>query len=188
MRLLAALLFVYAFIGTSAGQDLPDEIRGYKVHDANVLVTNRTEKVGDRKPDAIVRVDDPTLKEKSLKGLTFDVSGELETLGNSGAVDFLAFKDIKINGMSVSIDDYEHPFEFKKKQTVRLPFPVEVFIGTFETLRGALGEIRDPKPEWEVTGTVFVFGRFKKWGMKFKRVVPVEIRLTIRNPIRDAIL
>jgi hypothetical protein len=170
---------------TAHAQDLPDEIRGYKVHDARVLVTNRTEKVSDRKSDAIVRVGDPVVKDKSLSGITLEVTGELETLGHSGTVDFLAFKDFRVNGIAVTIDEYQNAFDFKKKQTLMLPKPIEVFVGIGQTLRGALGEIRDSKPEWEVTGTVFVFGKFKKWGMKFKRVVPVEVRLTIKNPIRN---
>lgn len=181
---IAAVFALCAAVPANA-QDLPDEIRGYKVHEANVLVTNRRDSVGDREPDAIVRVGDPVIADTSLKGLTIEVNCDLETLGNSGSVDFLLFKDIKVNGMAVSVDEYNSGFDFKKKTTVVLPRPVSVFVGTLQTLKGALGEIRDSKPEWEVTGKVFVFGKFKKWGMKFKRVIPVEIRLTVQNPIRS---
>lgn len=181
---IAAVFALCAAVPANA-QDLPDEIRGYKVHEANVLVTNRRDSVGDREPDAIVRVGDPVIADTSLKGLTIEVNCDLETLGNSGSVDFLLFKDIKINGMAVSVDEYNSGFDFKKKTTVVLPRPVSVFVGTLQTLKGALGEIRDSKPEWEITGKVFVFGKFKKWGMKFKRVIPVEIRLTVQNPIRS---
>lgn len=41
------------------------------------------------------------------------------------------------------------------------------------------------KDEWTVTGRVFVFGRFKKFGFDFKRVVPVEINLKIKNPLNS---
>lgn len=184
IAVIAVLLVFCAALPTSA-QDLPDEIRGYKVHEANIIVTNRRDSVGDREPDAIIRVGDPVIADTSLKGLTIEVTCDLETLGNSGSVDFLLFKDFKVNGMAVAIDEYNHGFDFKKKTTVVLPQPVSVFVGTLQTLRGALGEIRDSKPEWEVTGKVFVFGKFKKWGMKFKRVIPVEVRLTVQNPIRS---
>ena len=42
----------------------------------------------------------------------------------------------------------------------------------------------DPKKKWSVTGTVFVFGKFKKYGINFKRVVPIKIDLTIANPLK----
>ncbi len=187
MRIFILIATLMTFAVTATAQDLPDEIRGYKVHNAKVLITNRTDRVDEKKPDAIARIDDPTIKDKSLKGLSIEVTGAIETLGHSGTIDFLAFKDFKVNGLDVRIDDYNHGFDFKKKSTITLPRPIEVFIGTWQTLRGAIGEIRDSKPEWEVTGTVFVFGKFKKWGMKFKRVVPVEVRLTVRNPIRDSL-
>ncbi len=183
--LLAACL---VFSVPAYSQDLPDEIRGYKVHQADVLVTNRDVPAGDEKPDARVRVGDPELTDKSISGITLEVMAEFDSLGHSGTVDFLAFNNFKVNGMAVSIDDYEVSFEFKKNETFLLPKPIKVFVGTLQTLRGALGEIRDSKPTWEVTGTVFVFGKFKKWGMKFKRVVPVEVRLTVKNPVRGSTL
>ncbi|MBK8150432.1 MAG: hypothetical protein IPK58_20110 [Acidobacteria bacterium] len=182
--ILAALAVISSAMN-AVGQELPDEIRGYKVEKANIIISNRTDAVESNKSEARVRVGDPELTDKSLSGITFEVNAELDSLRNSGTVDFLAFHQFKVNGIDVSIDDYNNSFEFKKKQTLFLPKPIKVFVGTFQTLRGALGEIRDSKPEWEVTGTVFVFGKFKKWGMKFKRVVPVEVRLTIKNPIRD---
>jgi len=40
-----------------------------------------------------------------------------------------------------------------------------------------------------VTGRVYVFGRFKKKilgiSTNFKRVVPVELNLTMRNPLKE---
>ena len=51
--------------------------------------------------------------------------------------------------------------------------------------RTAYEESTAPKDKWQVTGTVFVFGRFKKMGLTFKRVIPVPVTLTIDNPIRS---
>jgi hypothetical protein len=48
---------------------------------------------------------------------------------------------------------------------------------------GALGEWNDSKPVWPVTGRVYVFGQYKKFLFKFKRVVPVELSLTLKNPL-----
>jgi hypothetical protein len=38
---------------------------------------------------------------------------------------------------------------------------------------------------WPVTGRVYVFGRFKKFLFSFKRVVPVELSLTLPNPLKS---
>lgn len=171
----------------SAAQDLPDEIRGYKVHDARITVTNKGGTTGnDDRSEAYVRLDDPVLVDKSLTGITFEIGGEIETLGQSGRVDFLMFRDFTVNGLGVGIEEYRESFEFKKKSVLRLPRPVRVELGTVQALRGAIGELRDSKEFWDVSGTVLVFGRFKKWGMKFKRVVPVRVDVRIRNPIRDS--
>lgn len=187
------ILFAVAFAAAGSNivpaQELPDEIRGYKVHDAKITVVNRAEQTDRKdKSEAYVRLDDPVLVDKSLSGITFEISGEIEPIEQSGKIDFLAFNDFVVNGIPVTIDDYNEPFEFKKNKAIRLPRPVKVDVGVLQTLRGALNEIRDSKDEWEVTGTVFVFGRFKKWGFNFKRVVPVKVKVTVKNPVRSGSL
>lgn len=181
----AACLFLWT---TVHAQDFPDEIRGYKVHRAKIVVRNVSDRdltEDERKEiEAFARVTEPKLTDKALSGLTFEISAEIDPLEHKGTVDFLMFRDLKVNGLAVSVADYENPFEFKKKEPIKLPKPISVFLPTGQALRGAVGEIRDSKSQWTVTGTVFVFGRFKKWGLKFKRVVPVEINLTIANPVR----
>jgi len=49
----------------------------------------------------------------------------------------------------------------------------------------AIGEWTDWKETWPVTGRVYVFGKFKKSLFSFKRCVPVELDLTMRNPLRE---
>ena len=94
------------------------------------------------------------------------------------------FRNFKVNGLDVEIEDYTNSFELSKSQPLALPKPVKIFLGSGQALKGALGELRDSKEEWTVTGTVFVFGRFKKWGFSVKRVVPVEVDVKIKNPVR----
>jgi hypothetical protein len=173
----------------SPAQELPDELRGYKVHDAKITVTNRSGPTDRKdKSEAYVRLDDPVLTDKSLSGIAFDISGEIEPIGHSGKIDFLAFHDFVVNGVPVTIEEYIEPFEFRKNEVIRLPRPIKVNVDLLQTLRGALNEIRDSKEEWEVTGTVFVFGRFKKWGFNFKRVVPVRVNVSLKSPLRDGFL
>jgi hypothetical protein len=168
-------------------QDLPDEIRGYKVHNAKISVTNNSEQTNEReKAEARARLTDPELIETSLTGLTFEISAQIDPLEYKGKIDFLTFRNFKVNGLEVEIEEYTRSFEFKKNERINLPQPVKIFLGSRQALKGALGELRDSKEEWTVTGTVFVFGRFKKMGFNFKRVVPVEVNVKIKNPLKSS--
>jgi len=173
------------FISSAQAQALPDEIRGYKVHNARISVTNKTgTRTEKEKSEAFARLTEPELTDTSLTGLTFEISAEIEPVDYKGKIDFLTFRNFKVNGLDVEIEEYTNSFELKKNQTTALPVPVKIFLGTGQALKGALKEIRDSKEEWTVTGTVFVFGRFKKWGFSAKRVVPVEVNVKIKNPLR----
>lgn len=166
-------------------QNLPDEFRGYKVHKAKINVQNHTAAEAYTKDaDAIVKLDDPQPVEVSLSGITFEISGEISALKQSGQVDFLAFRDFRVNGLEVAIEEYRESFEFKNNQIVRLPKPVRISLGFGQAMRGVLKEGFRSKELWQVSGRVFVFGRFKKFGLKFKRVIPVDVNLQIRNPLR----
>lgn len=181
---LCGLILLFAF-GVFA-QDLPNEIRGYKVHRAKISVTNKTDKSAEKdKSEAYARLTEPELIDTSLTGLTFEISAEIEPLEHKGRVDFLMFRNFKVNGLDVEIEEYTTSFEFKKNQPITLPKPVKIFLGTRQALKGAISEMRDSKEEWTVTGTVFVFGRFKKWGFSAKRVVPVEVNVKIKNPLKN---
>lgn len=169
--------------------DYPDKIRGYKVYNADIDVKNASGKPAGRtekeNAEAFVTVGDPTLADISLAGITFEVSAEIDALDQSGKVDFLAFHDFRVNDLAVEIEEYKNSFEFKKNQPIVLPAPARIFLGTTQTLRGAVEELKNSKTEWRVTGTVFVFGRFKKFGLTFKRVVPVRIDVVIKNPLKS---
>ena len=167
-------------------QDLPKKIRGYKVHRAKISVKNQPEKANAKdKSEAFVKVGEPELIDVSLAGITFELSAEVESLGQSGTIDLLAFHDFRVNGLAVDLEEYKESFEFRKHQRVVLPKPIKIRLSTAQTLRGALSELKESRDEWTVTGRVFVFGQFKKSFLKFKRVVPVEINLKIKNPLRD---
>ena len=177
------LLFVSLQINA---QDLPDKIRGYKVHRANILVQN-TEETSEKQDDLRVEVnfDGPELVDFSLSGVKLELGGSFTIYGQSGVVDFISFKDFKVNDIKVEIEEYKDSFDFRKNETFELKKPVEIFVGTGQTLRVALKEWRESKEEWTVTGKVFVFGRFNKMGFKFKRVIPVEVNVKIKNPLLE---
>jgi hypothetical protein len=182
---LVCSLFLLSFSFGNA-QELPKKIRGYKVQSAKISIKANTETTGVKDKSAVsVKIGEPELIDISLTGIAFEISAEVESSKESGTVDFLTFHDFRVNDLKVDVEEYEESFEFEKNQTVALPKPIKIFIGAGQTLRGALKETKESSDEWTVTGRIFVFGQFKKSFLKFKRVVPVEINLKIKNPLKN---
>ena len=132
----------------AAQNNLPDEIRGYKVHKAKVSVASRAEKSGEKNgAEASVNVGEPVLIDTSLTGLTFELAADIDAVEHSGTVDFLSFRDFRVNGLRVEIEEYRESFSFKKNEPIALPKPVRLFLGSGQALKGALGELRASKEE-----------------------------------------
>jgi len=185
VKYLCLLVFIGVSVAFTTAQDLPKEIRGYKVHRAKISVVSQTDKTEIKnKSEVAVKIGEPELIDVSLTGITFEISAEINSLEQSGTIDFLTFHDFRVNNLKVDVEEYRESFEFKKNQPIDLPRPIKIFLGTGQTLRGALKETKESKAEWTVTGRIFVFGQFKKSFLKFKRVIPVEINLKIKNPIK----
>ena len=179
-----AILFLL-FSVSAFSQKLPNKIRGYKVYQTKISVKTDKEKTKEKKgAEAIVKIGEPELEDFSLTGITLKFPASVEGIEHSGKIDFLTFEDFKVNDLDVEIEEYKHPFEIKKDEKVFLPKPVKVFLRADRALRGALGEMKDSKKVWNVTGRIFVFGKFKKFGINFKRVVPIEINIKIENPLK----
>ena len=137
----------------------------------------------DGTDSSIVRLSKPTIVDVGLTGVTFEVGAEVKAAGQSGRVDMLTFSELKINGIAVNIADINDKFSFKNGEIIKLK-PVQVFINIFNLARAARNELLDTKKSWLATGTVFVFGKFKKFGIGFKRVVPIKLVLSMANPLR----
>lgn len=167
-------------------QDLPDKIRGYKVYKDKITIQDGSDNSRKNKDlNVEVKLDNPELADISALGVKLEFGGVITIFGQSGAVDFIAFKDFEVNGIPVEIEEYKNAFDFKKNTSFKLEKPFEMLIGTAQILRGSWKEISDSKDEWRVTGRIFVFGRFKKFGLNFKRVVPVEVEIKIPNPVKS---
>lgn len=178
-------LFILLFSVSAFSQKLPNKIRGYKVYQTKISIKTDKEKTKEKNgAEAIVKIGEPELEDISLTGITLEFSASVEGLEQSGKIDFLTFEDFKINDLNVEIEEYKSAFELKKNEKVFLPKPVKVFVRADRALRAAINEQRDSKKNWSVTGRIFVFGKFKKYGMSFKRVVPIEINLEIENPVK----
>jgi len=179
-----ATLFLLLFAVASNAQDLPDKIRGYKIHKVKVQVTTQADKnVAATDAAAVVKIGEPRVIDIEISGVTFEADADLGTVSQSGRIDFLTFHDFRVNGVAVAIDEYIHSFDVKKGVAIKLPKPVRGFVSSLSIAKAAYKEFVESKPTWNLTGTVYVFGKFKKFGFKFKRVVPVKIELKVKNPL-----
>lgn len=175
----------------------PKEVRGYKVHRARVEPAKPTDPGSrptagqasdkddyDEAEPLQIRLGEPILVSVSPLGITFDIPVILPAVKQQGEVDLLVFEDMRVNDVAVSIDD--HPFKFKlpNKDPMVLNPPIRIFVSTPQAVLRTIDEIFNSQEVWPVTGRIYVCGHFKKFLLKFKRAVPVEINTSIKNPIR----
>ena len=172
-----------ALTSLSYAQKLPSSIRGYKVHQAEVRVRTPDDKTGGDK-DAMVKVGVPRVVEVGLDGVVLEATAEISGFDQDGQVDSLMFKDVAVNGVPLRIEDYQHTFKLKKGTLVTLPFPIRGSVTKVNAAKAVYNEATASRDVWQVSGTVFVFGGFKKMGFTFKRVIPISITLTIPNPLK----
>lgn len=184
----------------------PKEIRGYKVERTVVEVKKpeakkpgkdqsqsgknnsdgqTTDETNSDDVDQLIQLGKPQLARVTPLGITFDVPIIVSAVKQSGHVDFLVFEDMVVNGTSVNIDEYRRVFDLPNKQPLTLHEPLRIYIYLPSAMLAALGDWSDSKETWPVTGRVYVFGKFKKGPFSFKRVVPVELNLTMRNPLGE---
>jgi hypothetical protein len=206
--LITAVLLLLVYSAPSVQlqtRSYPKEIRGYKVERTVVEIKRaerRTQKSGKENPqnqsvgadrtesvegdvDELIRLGKPRLVRATPLGFTLEVPIVVSPVKQSGHVDFLVFEDMVVNGTSVDIDEYRHAFDLPNREPVTLREPLRFYIYLPSALLAALGDWSEAKETWPVTGRVYVFGKFKKSLFSFKRVVPVELNLTMRNPLRE---
>jgi len=183
MRLFVTIIILIGLAGSSLAQKWPSSIRGYRVHDAKIRVSTPLSSAEADAGDAVVTLSDPRLADVGLTGITFEFDVEVSALTKSGHVDFVTFSDFRVNGTEIEVEEYRHSFGFRKSQSVKLPHPARAVIHLSKLPSAAYKHLRENRGELDVVGTVFVFGRFKRFGFSFKRVVPVTVSLKIKNPL-----
>ena len=187
MKIGFVLLSILILQTALCAQDWPDKIRGYKVYDAKVAVSNAADQTAKTdKADAYVKIGEPKIAEIGLFSVSVETNAEIIATKQNGQVEFVMFRDIRINGVAVEIEEYNHPFSFKKGESLMLPKPARVSISVTSLPRAAYKELTESRNDLTVTGTAFAFGKFKKYGFNFKRVVPIKINLKIKNPLRSS--
>ena len=191
-----AVLMAVAGTPTALAQTraYPDKIRGYKVERTVVEVksaknnkgaANNGTQTDDSNVDQLITFGTPTLARVTPLGITFEVPIVVAPVTQNGKVDFLVFEDIEINRRSVYISEYNHSFSLPSSAPLTLKNPLRIYIYLPGAMLAAIGEWTDSRETWPVTGRVYVFGKFKKSLFSFKRCVPVELDLTMRNPLRE---
>jgi hypothetical protein len=182
-------------------QPMPKEVRGYKIHRAQVEMKKPGEskqKKLDKKSEKekferdeydeteplLVRLGEAELVGVTPLGVTLDVPVIIAPVNHQGDVDLLVFEDMRVNGTPVTLDDYVHPFKLPNKEPLTLAPSVRIFVSTPQAVLRTIDDVFNSKEVWPVTGRIYVCGNFKKFMFTFKRAVPVELQTSIKNPLR----
>jgi len=198
------LLLITGPIALAQTRPYPKEIRGYKIERTAIEIKkseSKIEKAGksqsspnaskneqnvsDADVNALIQFGKPQLARVTPLGITFKVPVVVAPVTQKGRVDFLMFEDMTVNDTSVQIDEYHHGFDLPNKRPSTLGDPLSFYIYLPSAVLAAIGDWSDSKEVWPVTGRVYVFGKFKKGLFSFKRCVPVELNLTMRNPLKE---
>ena len=186
---LAVVFLVLSQTVTFAQQrSYPKEIRGYKVERAAVEMKNpnRDAQAGENNnPDELIRFGEPRLAGVTPLSVSLEIPIVVAPVKQKGHVDFMVFEDMEVNGTPVHIDEYRREFDLPNKDDLVLDEPLRFSVSVPNVVLGALGELTNSKETWPVTGRVYVFGRYKKFLFTFKRTIPVELNLTMKNPTRN---
>ena len=169
-------------------REYPKEIRGYKLERVTIEPKQPAKGGAGSGPgsdDAIITFGEARVASVSPLGVTLEIPIVVAPVKQKGKIDFLSFYDITINGTHVEVDDYNESFDLPTEQALTLRRPITIFVATPNAVVGAVQDLARPKETWPVTGVVYVFGEFKKWIFTGKRVVPVELDLQMRNPLRS---
>lgn len=134
--------------------------------------------------DQLITFGTPSVARVTPLGITFDVPVVVAPIKQSGHVDFLLFEDMTVNQHSVEINEYRRSFDLPTKKPLTLREPLRFFISLTTAALAAIDEGTNSKETWPVTGRVYVCGKYKKFLFSFKRCVPVELNLTMKNPLR----
>src|ERR1041384_8586057 len=132
-------LFLTSTSMPASGQSrsYPDNIRGYKVERTVVEIKkpenkNQANDGGAASSDSdvaqIITFGQPSIAHATPLGVTFEVPVVVAPVKQSGKVDFLLFEDMEINGHSVQIDEYNHPFSLPDKKALTLRDPLRIYI------------------------------------------------------------
>jgi len=138
----------------------------------------------DPSVDQLITFGSASLARFTPLGITLNMPVVVAPIRQSGHVDFLLFEDMMVNGNSITIDEYHRGFDLPTRKPLTLREPLRFFISLPTAAVAVIGEEVKPQEMWPVTGRVYVCGKYKKLVFSFKRCVPVELNVTMKNPLR----
>ena len=140
--------------------------------------------IADPNVDQLITFGAPTLARVTPLGITLNIPMVVAPIKQSGHVDFLLFEDMTINEHPIEIEEYRRGFDLPTKKPVTLREPLRFHVSLSTAALAAVDGGMNSKETWPVTGRVYVCGKYKKLVFKFKRCVPVELNLAMKNPLR----
>ena len=166
----------------SSSTHLPREIHGYRVERVRVRIKRPASTVSGaiESSDALVRFGTLRVESITPRGVWLEVPVSLAAVEQNGQIEMLVFEDVRIDGTPVIIEDYSHPFRLPNDEPLELPRPARVYVSVTSALLGATSAAHET---WPVTGRVYVCGRFRRFFLIFKRAVPIELSLSVTNPL-----
>ena len=178
-------LLLFCSVAHPQQPSYPKEVRGYKVELTAVEVKQDQKRTGDSvQSTSLVRFGEAKLARVTPLGITLEIPLVIAPITQKGRVHELLFQDIVVNGTPVEIDDYLRPFDLPNNRDLVLKEPLRFFVSLPNTMLAGISELAYSKETWPVTGRVYVLGKYKKFMLTFKRAVPVEINLAIKNPLK----
>jgi hypothetical protein len=189
LQILAGILILFFWTTLLQAQSItyPKEIRGYKVERAAVELkeTKRKNEQQNAASSQLIQFGSPRVAGVTPLGISLEIPVVVSPVKQKGRVDFLVFEKMEVNGTSVEIDEYHRAFDLPNNKPLTLKEPLRFYVYLPNAVMAAIGELSSSVKEWPITGVVYVFGRFNKSIFRFKRVIPVEIKLTTANPLRE---
>lgn len=183
-RLIFITILIVLHWSIAFAQEYPDKIDGYKVYEAKVSFITGNDLSHASENEVVVSLAEPEIDDFGLSGVSLTVDGKVSGTDQKGRIERVTFSDIRINGIGAEAMEFRGRIDLRPGETIELPEPIRLRIGIGGIARAAFREFVQERAKWRVTGTVFVFGKFKKFGIRFKRVVPIKFDLEIPNPVR----
>ncbi len=177
-----ALIFLLLAAFAVTGQKYPDRIDGYKVHKKPVVIRSNDQKADKR--DFDLQFEDPAFAGASITAVKFELQANVRS-EHSAKIEKIRFENLTVNGISVEVNEFNAGFTLISDEMLRLPERFKASVSSLRAAKAVWLELTDPKKEWRVKGTAYIFGRFKRFGMTFRRAIPVEFDLLVKNPIPE---
>lgn len=150
-------------------------------NDAN---NSRNEPTSDADVDELIQFGKPSVASVTPLGISVEIPIVVAPVLQKGHVDFLVFEDMIVNDTPVEIAEYRRSFDLPNRDPLTLREPLSFYIYLPRAVLAGIDDWINAKETWLVTGRVYVFGKFKRTLFSFKRCIPVELNLTMRNPLR----